>query len=492
MVRLSAIFVAICMILIAISIGVVLFLGFGLNGTESTLVTIGALTAFALYDAVAKQLRSRSMVGDQIANLSRGTADLAWQVGDLTRQVAELGRRIAIVERKMEHGPERTRAATASNGADIGELGMIVKQLAETVAAHETALVGQQALISELHPAVPEVAPVLAPETADGMEYSALSEPEPEAPADFGVIANPVSNDAMIATVRGILDANRADLYLQPIVTLPQRKVRYYEAFTRLRNEDGNLLQPDDFLEAAESGGLMPRIDQLALMRAAQVVRRLLSKNRDIGLICNISARTLVDAKACQELLQFMELNQELASALSLEFSQSVWRAMGPLEQDTVSALADLGVRFSMDQVGDLRMEPRDLADRGIRLVKVPAKLLLEPASPASFDIHPADLSDLMARYGIGLIAERIETEATVLDLLEYDLRYGQGFLFSPPRPVRAEALAAVAEGEAPPAREDPTSSREAVSARNVLASAVEEIRRTGILPRPAPGGSRA
>lgn len=42
---------------------------------------------------------------------------------------------------------------------------------------------------------------------------------------------------------------------------------------------------------------------------------------------------------------------------------------------------------------------------------------------------------------GIDLIAERVETETTVVDLLDYDVRFGQGFLFSPPRPVRAEAL---------------------------------------------------
>ena len=46
-----------------------------------------------------------------------------------------------------------------------------------------------------------------------------------------------------------------------------------------------------------------------------------------------------------------------------------------------------------------------------------------------------------MARSGIDLIAERIENETTVVDLLDYDVRFGQGFLFSPPRPVRAEAL---------------------------------------------------
>jgi len=50
-------------------------------------------------------------------------------------------------------------------------------------------------------------------------------------------------------------------------------------------------------------------------------------------------------------------------------------------------------------------------------------------------------LADLLARSGIDLIAERIESEAMVVDLLDYDVRFGQGFLFSPPRPVRAEAL---------------------------------------------------
>ena len=64
----------------------------------------------------------------------------------------------------------------------------------------------------------------------------------------------------------------------------------------------------------------------------------------------------------------------------------------------------------------------------------------------AGSDIHAADLSDLLGRFGISLIAERIESEAQVVDLLEYDVRFGQGFLFSQPRPVRAEALRGAAE----------------------------------------------
>ena len=94
-----------------------------------------------------------------------------------------------------------------------------------------------------------------------------------------------------------------------------------------------------------------------------------------------------------------------------------------------------------MDHVGDLRMEPKELADRSFRFLKVPAKLLLNPAAGSQGDIHPGDLADLLARAGVDLIVERVEKESTVVDLLDYDVRFGQGFLFSPPRPVRADAL---------------------------------------------------
>ncbi len=96
-----------------------------------------------------------------------------------------------------------------------------------------------------------------------------------------------------------------------------------------------------------------------------------------------------------------------------------------------------------MDHVTDLRMEPRELSERGFRFLKVSGAMLVRSGNAASGDIHPADLSDLLARYHIDLIAERIENESVVVDLLDLDVRFGQGFLFSPPRPVRVEAIQA-------------------------------------------------
>jgi cyclic-di-GMP phosphodiesterase TipF (flagellum assembly factor) len=249
--------------------------------------------------------------------------------------------------------------------------------------------------------------------------------------------------EEIAAIISGAIEASRIDLYLQPVVTLPQRKVRFYEAMTRLRAEDGTLILPSDFLAHAEKANLVAKIDNMQLFRCIQVLRRLLLKNREIGLFCNVSIATLNDADIFRQFYEFLEANRALSSSLILEFTQDALRNMGPIEEESLAGLIALGYRFSMDHVSDLRIGPRDLSDLGVRFVKVPAHLLLNRAG-VSADIHAADLSDLLGRHGISLIAERIETEAAVVDLLDYDVRFGQGFLFSPPRPVRADALQGV------------------------------------------------
>ena len=66
--RISAIFIAVCMVLIAGSIGAVLYLGFKVDESTSAIVALAALTAMALVNAVSGRLRDRGDVGDQIAD----------------------------------------------------------------------------------------------------------------------------------------------------------------------------------------------------------------------------------------------------------------------------------------------------------------------------------------------------------------------------------------------------------------------------------------
>jgi cyclic-di-GMP phosphodiesterase, flagellum assembly factor TipF len=432
MIRISTIFIAICMVLVAASLGLILYSVAGISGPESAIVALTALTFLILYNAVSMRLRDRTDVGSQIADLSRGTADLA-------RQVAEFGRRLAAVEGRVvsanSAGVDRVQAVVG----EINELGGLVKQLAASVASHEDVLAAIQA--GEI--ALPEVEPPSpAPASDDTRVVAAPAQVAPQ-PLGSEATAMPRNQTQILTAVRGAVDENRIDIYLQPLVTLPQRKVRYYEAMSRLRDEKDQVLAAEDFIGIAEAAGLIGRIDHMVMLRCVQVLRRLMVRNKEVGIFCNVSAATLRDTATFSQCLDFLDANRALAPSFVLEFRQATFRSLGPTESEHLASLAQRGYRFSIDHVSDLRLEPRELADRGVRFIKVPAELLLDPKQSSASDIHPSDLSDLLGRFGIDLIAERIEGERAVVDLLDYDVRFGQGFLFAPPRPLRPEGAAA-------------------------------------------------
>ncbi|PPQ15659.1 diguanylate phosphodiesterase [Bradyrhizobium sp. AC87j1] len=448
MIRISTIFIAICMVLVAASLGLALYAVAGISGTESAIVALTALTFLILYNAVSMRLRDRSDVGGQIADLSRGTADLA-------RQVAEFGRRLAAIEGRIASSNSTNSDRIQSVVGEINELGGLVRQLASTVSTHEDLLAGNApapapvpAPIARLEPEAP--IDLIAPfEERPAAPPPLPAPPSRPAPAVQTQAANPVpavngrNQTQLLATLRNAIDENRIDIFLQPMVTLPQRKVRFYEAVTRLRDERDQLIAAEEFISIAEASGLIGRIDNMVMLRCVQVLRRLMVRNKDVGVFCNVAASTLGNSTTFAQCLDFLEANRALAPSLVLEFKQSTFRSLGPAETENLAALAQRGFRFSIDHVTDLRIEPRELADRGVRFIKVPATLLLDPRQASASDIHPSDLSDLLGRFGIDLIAERIEGERAVVDLLDYDVRFGQGFLFAPPRPLRPEGASA-------------------------------------------------
>ena len=118
------------------------------------------------------------------------------------------------------------------------------------------------------------------------------------------------------------LEENRVDLYLQPIVSLPQRKLRYYEALSRLRASDGSVIMPAQYIKVAAPAGLMSVVDNLLLFRCVQVVRRLTQKTREIGIFCNISGDTLADANSSPSSWSICSANRDLAGQIIFEFAQ--------------------------------------------------------------------------------------------------------------------------------------------------------------------------
>jgi cyclic-di-GMP phosphodiesterase TipF (flagellum assembly factor) len=513
MIRASSILIAISMVAIAGALGVCLYYTAGLSAGEAGSIALAALAFLILYNGVVTRMRDTVDVGEQINDLSRGVHDLARQVGEFGRRLVVVETRLGPDDRPTRQSRDALAGEISELGTLVKRLAMSVATHEEALMSQPAPRVAVTAPQPAPKPArapapssaaappaaaeapladmpMPDifkatleqslkesltggliaqaVAKVMgtsvepAPSTATATAAKLPSTSPVSAPALNGHASNGhapanqglITDAKMVEIIKDAIEANRIDLYLQPLVTLPQRKVRFYEAVSRLRDSDGEVLQAVDFIEPAEINGLMPKIDYMVLFRSVQVLRRLLNRNKDIGLFCNVSSRTLSDPEIFAQCLDFLDANRVLAPSLVLEFKQANMRKLGPAESERLNALMQRGYRLSIDHVSDLRIEAKELADRGVRFIKVPASMLLDQNRAANSNIHPADLSDLLGRYGIDLVAEKIEGESSVVDLLDYDVRYGQGFLFSPPRPLRQNPVADAKPGEAKPAVE--------------------------------------
>jgi cyclic-di-GMP phosphodiesterase TipF (flagellum assembly factor) len=261
---------------------------------------------------------------------------------------------------------------------------------------------------------------------------------------------DPGHSPALLDTVRAALTEGRVDLYLQPIVALPQRKTLFYESFSRLRDESGRVMMPAEYLAVAEPGGLVTAIDNLLLFRCVQIVRRLAKQDRKIGIFCNVSMASLADESFFPQFLELLAANRDLSGQLIFEIGQPAFDARGSIEARNMGKLADLGFRFSLDKVSDLDIDFQDLSRSDVKFLKIGAQKLLDELTEidgrlvirALPDLAAEDFAALTRRYGVEVIVEKVEDERQVAEVLDLSVGFGQGHLFGEPRAIKDAVLA--------------------------------------------------
>jgi cyclic-di-GMP phosphodiesterase TipF (flagellum assembly factor) len=379
------------------------------GATVVGVVMVALLTQ--LHGAILRR-RERGAASEEIAQLKRNGKDFFLALADMQRKVAQ-------VEEAAD------ARADAQSRKIVSELKMLEGLMREFAGR-----------ISQKAREVKEAD--VAPEPAPAVVQAAVEQHREDTAAAY--IAAFGQTD-LLETIRASLEENRVDLYLQPIVSLPQRKLRFYEALSRLRSEDGTVIMPAQYMKVAGPVGLMSVVDNLLLFRCVQIVRKMIHKSRGIGVFCNISGETLADTEFFPQFLEFMHHNRDLASQIVFEFDQRAVLNAGQKGEENLLYLSTLGFALSMDHVETLAMDFEKLKTLGFRHVKVRAETLIGGMAHAQAAVAAEDLKSLLARHGLNLIAERVETEKTVVQLLDYGVDFAQGYLFGEPKPLREDSL---------------------------------------------------
>jgi cyclic-di-GMP phosphodiesterase TipF (flagellum assembly factor) len=231
---------------------------------------------------------------------------------------------------------------------------------------------------------------------------------------------------------------DRIDMFMQPIVSLPQRKQKFFEMFSRIRIRDDLYLPAERYIEVAIKKDLAPAIDNLLLLRSLQLVREEAGSVNTLAFFCNITSLTLNDPKFMGDLVEFIAQYRDLAPRLVFELGQHDLATMDAESLPVLEGLTRLGCRFSMDRVRSLSFDYAQLNARHIRFIKAESALLLRELSGEGGLRRLKRIKQELDTHGIDLIVEKIESEKQLVDLLDIEIDYGQGFLFGHPMPPEA------------------------------------------------------
>ncbi|MHA1537628.1 MAG: EAL domain-containing protein [Alphaproteobacteria bacterium] len=368
---------------------------------ETPAVAYGAavLAGFAILHATLAAARNRITVFREVKALRRTNGEVMRELGFARAEVAQVS--------------DALRAARESNApaADIREVANEIETLRNE--------------IERLH------------DDPDATRKSPKKKPPKSDPEETRRASEEFDDAAVLDIVREAIDHDRVDLYLQPIVSLPQRKHRFYECFSRVRDAEGNLIGPERYLKIAEEAGLIAAIDNILLIRCIQLVRKMQKRKRNVGFFINISSHTLADTSFFGEFLRFMAENTDLAPHIVFEFVQA---DVAEIPADTAAQLhqlGEMGFRFSLDRVGRLDLNYAELSRRYYRYIKFDCATLLTHLGEEDGAENMRQFKSMLESFAIDAIAERVEDESDLIELLDYGMDYGQGYLFGEPRPAR-------------------------------------------------------
>jgi len=373
-------------------------------------VMLGAVVLIGsalLHEVFARQEEEGKLV-EEVQDLRAGHGEV---MGELTRAREEVGNIYKAIESMTGKGGRGKELAE-----DVGKVMAEVKML--------------QGLVEQLTSASDDSPPD---------EVTTLERIATEDESTDVVPAAPELDDATIVhLVRDGIAKDRVDLVLQPVVSLPQRKRKFYEAYTRIRDEAGETITPGQYIAIAEREGIVTALDNLMLFRCVQQLRNRQGRDGKYGFFCNISPHTLADTKFFNDFIVFMTENSSLAQDLIFEFSHATIANQDDEIRHQLSRLAALGFRFSLDQVSSLNLDYGALAEQHFKFIKIDAETMLRELPQPTTDIDLQDFKKVLERQGIDLVVEKIETEDVLLDILDFHVDFGQGYLFGEPKTLTA------------------------------------------------------
>jgi PAS domain S-box-containing protein len=244
-----------------------------------------------------------------------------------------------------------------------------------------------------------------------------------------------------VSRITSAVEENRLELYYQPIIGIGNdaEKRGHYELLLRMRDENGEIVGPDQFIPAAERYNLMPTLDRWVIHEALSQLadKTPESKQAHFTLAINLSGTSLSEDRFLDFVIGELEKQKLPAGAICFEITETA--AISNLSRviHFMQALKKLGCKFSLDDFGSGLSSFTYLKNLPVDYLKIDGQFIRNVVDDTVDESMVRAINQVGNAMGIATIAERVETKEVLDKLSSLGVQYAQGFYIARPTSVQ-------------------------------------------------------
>ena len=245
------------------------------------------------------------------------------------------------------------------------------------------------------------------------------------------------SQDEIKKKIKSALKEDRVEVFLQPIYNTVARRFTSAEALVRIRNTDGSLMPPGQFVPVAEVTGQINALGRRVLEKTCEFMAQSEAINLGIEYIeVNLSVVQAEKPALFEEIFKTVRQYKLDPSHINLEITESALINNQDLVIENMKQLKEVGFTFALDDFGKGESNLMYLVEMPFDILK------LDMDMTKAFHVNSKAKSAVKTvRYmatamKLKIVAEGIENQDELDAFLKYNIEYIQGYHFSKPLPM--------------------------------------------------------
>lgn len=253
-----------------------------------------------------------------------------------------------------------------------------------------------------------------------------------------GMIAAKLREDKWLESeLSSAIQLQQLRVVFQPQYSLITKKIIGAEVLLRWHHPEFGMVPPDRFIPIAEHSSQILDIDLWVLNQACQCLAKLQELGfTDFHLAVNASATELSNPNYPKEVSRLLKHYNLSPALFGIEITETALVELDDVARNMVKTLKEIGVEIALDDFGTGYTSLNHLAALPLDILKIDKSYtdqLLE--NPKLVD----SIIQLAEAFNLQVIAEGVETQAQLQELIKKGCHMAQGYLLS--RPITQDAL---------------------------------------------------